>query len=109
MADVSSPMELGCQFPLLRRRFLAAAGWIEDPPASVRRTQPVEGGGRTAARPALAGTAPSLNLSHLAGHDDRATSELQQRREKFAFFEKRCSPVRHPAPLTPNPNPPLVG
>ena len=99
MADVSPPMELGCQFPLLRRRFLAAAGWIEDPPAPMRPPAVAEGGGGDAAsRHALAGTAPSLNLLHLARDDDRPQSELQQRREKFAFFEKRCSPVRPPLP-----------
>lgn len=34
----------------------------------------------------------SLNLSNLA--KEHAPSELQQRRQKFAYFEKRCSPVR---------------
>jgi hypothetical protein len=123
------PTPATCDFPLLRRQFLAAAEWLED---SVARS--VGCGASlptvttvTPPRKQLCSVAPtsftdnymrrsedkdkksarspeerpnhnanlkpiSLNLANI-NRDDVAPSELQLRREKFAYFEKRCSPV----------------
>eukprot|EP00976_Prorocentrum_cordatum_P088822 1187490-Prorocentrum_minimum.AAC.2 len=124
----SSPVPVTCDFPLFRRRFLAAAGWLEDSVARDARRLSI--GNRSVSSPltpifvsvAPDGDLPSnqgekraessssskgraghnsmrvfsqpiaLNLSNIT-RDDVPPSELQLRREKFAYFEKRCSPV----------------
>jgi len=115
---------MACDFPLLRRKFWGAAGWIEDnnnqvpstgvphsneggsltlntsfsPPVQtmLKVDDPAKADGRRPAASSLLNRVRteqiSLNLSSI-NKEDVPKSELQLRREKFAYFEKRCSKV----------------
>lgn len=85
-----------CQFPHFRERFWAPACWAKLDEGGRPVSEDSGGGMETAfTRPAARAhrqNLKSLDLRSLP-RDDGPPSELQIRREKFAYFEKRCSEV----------------
>lgn len=87
---------MSCEFPLLRQRYWAAAA----PPASQAPSGRAPTGEAASFSQGTGDqTPPARTLSALsipcglASRDEQPGSEIQIRREKFAFFEKHCSQV----------------
>eukprot|EP00873_Tetraselmis_striata_P019780 jgi/Tetstr1/440044/TSEL_028403.t1 len=85
-----------CQFPHFRERFWASACWASvDEAGRTVLEEPGEGMEAAFTRPAARAhrqNLKSLDLRCLP-REDAPPSELQLRREKFAYYEKRCSEV----------------
>lgn len=87
--SVRAAMLAGCQYPLLRERFWSTGEDTSPGSASSSApSSPVKGPGSS--RPGLR----ALDLKSLP-RDDAPPTELRARKDKLAYFGRRCSAVGH--------------